>query len=55
MVDPFAGAVIVTLLIVVARAVPRVGLTSEGLVSKTNLELAVAPVLVSTESASESC
>ena len=49
MVDPVAGAVIVTLLILVARAAPRVGLISVGLVSKTTL---VLPVFWSSAAAS---
>jgi hypothetical protein len=36
-VDPFAGAVIVTLLTLVAVATPIVGVTKVGLVSITNL------------------
>ena len=43
MVDAVAGAVIVTLLIVVATAAPRVGVTSVGLVSNT---FRPVPVLV---------
>ncbi len=45
-VDPVAGAVIVTLLIVVAVATPRAGVTSVGDPSKTNLPVPVAPVEV---------
>lgn len=45
-VEPVAGVVIVTLLMVVAEATPRTGVTSVGEPSKTNLPVPVAPVLV---------
>ena len=45
-VDPVAGVVIATLLIVVAVATPSAGVTNVGLVSNTNLLVPVAPVLV---------
>ena len=49
MVDPVAGAVIVTLLILVAIAAPMVGVISVGEVSKTGLDV---PVLIPSASKS---
>lgn len=49
-VEPVAGAVIATLLIEVAVATPKVGVTSVGLVAKTS-----APLPVSSEITEASC
>ena len=45
-VDPVAGAVRVTLLILVAEATPRVGVTKVGLVARTLLPVPVFAVRV---------